>query len=552
MKAKVVVVIVLIISVISVGKLWAYSKGKITILKRIDVNDAYTPKVLGLFIGIQEYKDPFWHDLKYPKKDVQDMVDFFTNNPTIELDYKMVLTRPEDTTRDTIFNNRLDEFKMKNSSEKDIVIVYISSHGTLTKELVTIIEDGELRKEPRKVPYILTSDSHEGKVTDSALALGKIIEWFEKLKSRQKVLILDMCHSGDSGKSQLSPDQAAMINSAKGISFTPFEDSRASIILSACPIGGTSFEDKTLENSVYTHFLLEGMNLGDLNGDGAVSISEAHNYSIDKTRQYTWEHKKYKQVPTSYSTILGKDPIFVSGNPVQEGMPTLFSYSSANQEVEIYLDDLYQGMLPKGISVDPGQHKIVCKRDGRKIYSEKINITFGHDYMLPYFEPPGIDKKNSSYFILEGAYRNFYRDQVEKKLTPSIFTGGFSLYHYGFITKWLGLSGGFDYGRNKDLEQYSGRLGIKATSSWGNTSLSIGPDFMFMFFRYASDTLAGKKLDKEMTFFCPGAEVLLAYKFKPGLIIALGARAHYVPYSLDAATNNIVSQQGFAAVGYSF
>ena len=420
------------------------------------------------------------------------------------------------------------------------------------KKLVTVIEDGEIRKEPHKVPYILTSDAQEGKVVDSALALCKVTEWFEKLKSRRKVLILDMCHSGHNGKSQLSPNQAAMIESAKGINFIPFEDSRASIILSACPIGGTSFEDKTLENSVYTHFLLKGMRLGDLNGDGAVSISEAHNYSIDKTRQYAWEHKKYKQIPTSYSKILGKDPIIVSGNPSNEGAPTLFSYSSSNKEVEVYIDELYKGMLPKGFAVELGEHDVVCKRDGQKIYSEKITFEFGHDYMLPYFESSDGDTKDKFFFILEGAYRDFSRGQVTEELTPSIVTGGFSLYRHGFITDWLSLSAGFDYGRDQNLEQYSCRLGTKLTASLGGTHLFIGPDFMFMFFRYTSDTIAGRKVDPQMSFFCPGAELLLAYKFKLGPVIALGARAHYLPYNLDSETNNMISKQGFVAVGYSF
>ncbi|OEU81268.1 MAG: hypothetical protein BA865_06005 [Desulfobacterales bacterium S5133MH4] len=551
MKVK-ISVITTVIFVLFTGNTWADSKGRTTILKRLDVGSAYTPKVLGLFIGIQEYTDPFWHDLKYPEKDVRDMVGFFTKNTAIELDYKIVLTKPEETTRDIILNHKLDEFEMKNSSDKDIVIVYISSHGTLTREVVTIIENGKKRKQPRKIPYVLTSDSQEGKVEDTALPLYKIVEWFEKLRSQRKVLILDMCHSGRYGKSQVSPDQAELIESAKGINYMPVEDSWASIILSACPMGGTSFEDSDLKNSVYTHFLLEGMSLGDLNGDGSVSISEAHNHSIDKTRQYTWERRKYKQVPTTYSRILGKDPIIVFGTPANTGASTLFSYSSANHGVELYLDGIHNGMLPKGIVVEPGTHKVECRRNGCTIYSEKIKVNPGHDYMLPCLDGSDHYNEDKVLAIIEVGYRDFSRGQVSEDLTPGDLTTGFSLHYYGFNTKWIDLSCGFDFARNQDLEQYSYRLGAKFTTALGDARFFAGPDLMFMFFRYTSNTIGGKKVDSEMSFFCPGAEALLTYNVKQGLCIALGARVHYLPYSLNSETKNMISGQAFLSAGYSF
>ncbi len=550
MKSKIAAIIILA-SVLAAGNLWAGPKGGVVKLKRLNVQEAYTPKVLGLFVGIQEYEDIFWNDLKYPKKDVEDMVKFFTNNSTLELDYSMVITGPEETTRDNLFNNKFDEFEMKNSSEEDVVIVYISSHGTLTKELVTVIKEGKKKKEPRKIPYILTSDTRAGKVADSALSLHKVIDWFEKLRSQRKVLILDMCHSGLDGKSQLSSEQRDLIQSAKGINYIPMEDSRASIILSACSMGSTSFEDNKLKNSVYTHFLLEGMKLGDLNKDGAISISEAHNYSIDKTRRYTWERKQYKQVPATYSKILGKDPIIVSGAPDVAGNPTLFSYASANQGVEIYLDGVHKGMLPKGMVVNLGGHKIECKLDGQKVFSEKLEFKPGYDYQLPYFKTPD-DKGYKSFLICEGGYRSFLRDDVKEKLLPDGPTAGFSYYLYGIKAHWFGLSGGFDIAGHGDLEQYSLRLGAKLTTTLGKSRLFFGPDFMFMFFSYASDTIGGKKIDQDMSFFCPGVEALLTFELKKHLLLSFGVRDYYLPYELGSETHNVTAGQIFLTAGYFF
>jgi hypothetical protein len=531
---------------------WAGAKGKITPLSRIDIGDAYSTKVLGLFIGIQNYRDPFWHDLKYPRKDVSDMVAYFTENEAIKLDYKMVLNQDSQTTRDYILNHALDTFDLKNASPEDMVIVYISSHGTLVNELFDVIQEGKPTKSYRKVPYILTSDSRENKITDSAIALRKVTDWFEGLRSRRKVLILDMCHSGRGGKSQLSPDQAALLGSAKGISYVPFEDSQAAIILTACPIGGTSFEDNALQNSVYTHFLLKGMRQGDLNGDGAVTISEAHNYAIDRTRQYTWEHKHYKQVPTTYSKILGKDPLIVYGKPSMPAKPILFSYTQKNHGLELFVDGVHQGLLPKGIPVNPGKHTVALSFKGQTVYRETVRMTPGSDYELPEMTKPKAPQPKTLALLAEGGYRGYLRDEVPQDLLPATASGGFSLYHYNTFSKWIGLSGGFNYGENRDLQQLATQIGLKLTLAEDHLRFFVGPDLLIMFCSYADEQVGGQEVDRTMTLFCPGAEALFLYTFDNGMTLGAGLRAHYMPYTHDGNTHGVVANQGFLSLGYSF
>lgn len=531
---------------------WAGPKGKITRLNRIDIGDAYSAKVLGLFIGIQHYRDPFWHDLRYPRKDVADMVAYFTENDAIKLDFQLILDQEANTTRDYILNRALEEFEVKNASSDDIVIVYISSHGTLVSELFDVIQDGKPTKAYRKVPYILTSDSRENKIDDSAIALRKVTDWFERLRSKRKVLILDMCHSGRGGKSQLSPDQAALLGSTKGISYVPFEESQAAIILTACPIGGTSFEDDALQNSVYTHFLLEGMRQGDLNGDGAVTISEAHNYSIDRTRQYTWERKQYKQIPTTYSRILGKDPLIVYGAPSEPATPILFSYTQKNHGLELIVDGLHQGLLPKGVPVSPGKHTIALAFQGHPIYSETIQMTPGSDYELPEMVKPKPPKPKTLTLMAEGGYRGYLRDDVPDALLPGTATGGFSIFHYNTFSDWIGLSGGFSYGENNDLQQLATQIGLKLTFAKKDFRFFFGPDLLIMFLNYASDRIDGQDVDQTMTLFSPGAEAMLMYTFNRGITLAAGARAHYLPYTHNGNTRKVTANQGFLALGYSF
>jgi len=420
----------------------------------------------------------------------------------------------------------------------------------LTRELVKTISNGKEIKEPRRVPYILTSDSREENIKSTAIPLFKIIDWFEKLKSQRKVLILDMCHSGRFGKSQISEQQMEEIASAKGIHYAEIEDSKASIILTACPMGGISYEDKHLQNSVYTHFLLEGMRAGDLNRDGAVSISEAHNSAIDKTRQFTLSKKEYKQIPTAYSKILGKDPILVSGVMSNTGNSTLFSYTSSNQGVEIYLDKNYHGMLPKGIPVKPGEHKIECKMDGEIIYSETINFAPGFDYMFPYFDISAV-KRSKFLYTLETSYQEFSRDDVPEKLIPGGPLFSVSMYHFNLKRKWFAMSYGIDFGQTKDLSQYAARLGFKYTKLYGKSRMFIGPDLKLSLFNYKPEIIEDKKIEDQMIFFSPGLEFVWVYPVKK-TNLTLGARSYYMPYEINSDKSNIISYSGILSIGYSF
>ncbi len=532
--------------------LYANTKGEMIRLKRVQmegVENAYTPKVLGLFIGISGFEDPVWHDLNYPEKDVQDMVNFFSENWTMALDDKMVLTGSEKTTRDHVLNYALRTFGLKNASEEDVVIVYISGHGTLTRDFAITTTLGMTVKEPCKRPFIVASDTQSDRVAETAIPLHQITQWFENIKSRRKALILDMCHSG-LGKSQISPYQEELIYSAKGINFEPIEDSWASIILSACPMGGTSYEDANLENSVYTHFLLEGMQKGDLNHDGAVSISEAHNYAIDRTALFTEEKKGHRQIPTAYSRVLGKDPIVVCGSPTGTGNPTLFSYSSTSRNVEVYVDQEYKGMFPKGVAIETGKHLVELKKQNKIVFKKTIDFDDNYDYMFSVKTTPPL--KVNTFIQSEGGYRSYSGQDIPDDLTPSGITGGFSIHATGIKASWLGGTYGMEYSRNQDVRQYAVRAGInfRKTITWAD--LMAGPELMFLFIEYFSDQIDRYYVDRNMFFTCPGVQFMISKKTRHKMVLSFGARAHYMPYELDTVRARVIAGQGFAAVGYDF
>ena len=530
----------------------AGSKGNIREVSQFRIKDGFQPKVLGLFIGIKEYQDPLWHDLRYPKKDVADMVRFFSKKSPLKLDYRMVLTKPKNTTRDYILNKSLDRFAMRNLSENDVVIVYISSHGSLSMEQVTVINaKGEKQIENRKKPYILTSDTREERMTDSAIPLSRMTDWFERLPSRRKVLILDMCHSGRNGKSQISAAEKEKLSREKGIGYVPMEDSRASIILAACPIGGTSFEDSQIKNSVYTHFLLKGMTHGDLNKDGGTTISEAHNYAIDRTMRYTWKKFHYKQIPTSYSRVLGKEPIIVSGAPKQPGLPSIASYSSGNQGLSLFVDGLFKGMLPKGVAVSPGVHKIECRNNGERLFSDTRNFKTGFDYMLPEVnekkEPP---LRKKVFISPELIYQQYSQNALPDDAVPDTAAAGISVRFDNFGPDWLSLSAGFDMSGNSDVDIQSFRAGLYYIAGSSKNRLYIGPEIMRRDYLYKKTDFGDVTIDSEYSLLCPGLGIEYLKPIGKRYLLNMGARFYYIPYEVNSTVETVISNQFFMGLGF--
>jgi hypothetical protein len=209
-------------------------------------------------------------------------------------------------------------------------------------------------------------------------------------------------------------------------------------------------------------------------------------------------------------------------------------------------------MLPKGVPVSPGRHTIWLAYQGRKVYSESVQMNPGSDYKLPELAGVKKPKQKTLTLFLEGGYRNFLRGDVPEKLLPGVETMGASIYHYATFSKWIGLSGGFNYGQNSDLMQLAGQIGLKFTVAKHNLRFFIGPDLLILFLNYTDDRLDNLQVDQKMTLFGPGGEILCIYSFDNGITLGAGIRAHYFPFSHNGTTHDVVGNQAFAALGYSF
>jgi hypothetical protein len=317
-------------------------------LSSVQVARKHAPRRIALLIGIQKFDDERWRPLRFPQADAYALAGVLGARDTGDFDEVEVLAA--NASRAEV-REALGRLAARVRDERDTVVLYVSSHGTLARD-----EKGELRR------YLVTRETRVDKVAETAFSMDELKGQFEELRSRRKVLILAACHSG-SGKSLLPSELRAELRGTKaGFFVRPIEEvSRASVVLAASDWGETAREDERLGNDIYTHFFVEALRLGaDRNGDGAVTVSEAHDYA----RRMTYEYTGGKQRPAAETSEVGADPIVLAGRVRRAGRPELFSYSKRLDGFTVRVDGKPLAELPGGVALDAGEHHVQIAKGG--------------------------------------------------------------------------------------------------------------------------------------------------------------------------------------------
>lgn len=333
------------------------------------VVEGLRPKKFVLSIGVGQFDNPMWHPLRYARKDAEDIYRYFRQDEQT-FDGGELLTDGEKPISPSDVQKVFERLQQDNRNEDDTVLVYLSTHGTVAYK-----EDGKIGR------YIILSGTDPQNMKNTAFDYDQLIELFQKLKSRKKVLILAFCHSGV-GKSVLTPEMKRALAQLKAPYFEePIQErSEGSIILTASGWREPALEDERLENDVYTHFLIEGFKQ-DRNGDGAVSITEAHAYAGQATYAYT----QGRQRPSAIMELLGSDPIIVSGQVRKKtASASLFSLMDRFSKLVVAIDGKEYGAVAKGLTVPDGDVRLTVKDpDTQKVLADRVvNFQSGREYSI--------------------------------------------------------------------------------------------------------------------------------------------------------------------------
>ncbi|MBN2776656.1 MAG: caspase family protein [Bacteroidales bacterium] len=189
--------------------------------------------------------------------------------------------------------------KLKNTSVDDIVIIHFSGHGLLD-------EQGSF--------YFATHDVNFKNPSENGLEYELIEELIDGIPARNKLILIDACHSGELDKdiiksaSPIIPITEAAQNAlaAKGVVihnvplsesstelvnsfdlmqhyFADVRKGTGAVIISAATGSGFALEVSDLKHGVFTYVLLEGLRekKADLNKDGEISVNELREYVFD-------------------------------------------------------------------------------------------------------------------------------------------------------------------------------------------------------------------------------------------------------------------------------
>jgi hypothetical protein len=321
-----------------------------------------------LLVGIDYFEDERFKGLRFAAADARALAAALS-----EFDDVRELIRPEETRRAAILE-ALAELEKRIRSPRDTVLIYFSTHGSLAQR-----PGGELERE------LVAGDTRLDLLRETGISVDELIRRAEKLPSRRVAVILATCHAGR-GKSRI-PDVLAQALAAHKAAVPRLEDvSEAVVVLSAAAVGEAAREDETLGHDVYTYFLLEALTAGDRDGDGAVTISEAHDYA----RERTWHFTEGQQRPTAESTILGVDPIVLRGHRQRDGLPVIYSYERSAEGVAVQLSGKPKGVLPGGFAVPPGEQRLelLDSGTGGLLYGGTIRLHAGERVELSRLIPP--------------------------------------------------------------------------------------------------------------------------------------------------------------------
>jgi replicative superfamily II helicase len=134
----------------------------------------------GLFIGIDRYRSPTIGDLSCARRDAMALDALFADT----LGGTSRLLTDADATRSAI---EAEFDSLANCDAEDTVVIAFSGHGSETHELI---------------PH----DADTADLTNTAVPLDALQEWFSRIPARRLVFFLDCCFSGGLGSKVLQTD----------------------------------------------------------------------------------------------------------------------------------------------------------------------------------------------------------------------------------------------------------------------------------------------------------------------------------------------------------
>jgi len=258
---------------------------------------------IALLIGVSEYSEGL-RPISSAILDVEAMRRVLEHPDMGAFDQVTVLPNPDkgsmEKAVDDLFADR---------QKDDLVLLYFSGHG--------------LKAQNARF-FLSTRDTGRDQNGDfrraTALAASKLQEYITDSRSQRQIIILDCCFSG-------ALVQGMPIKGELNIQEELGGKGRA-ILTSSSPIE-YSFESDNNDLSIYTKYLVEGIETGaaDKDGDQLISVNELHEYASERVKEAA-----PAMTPKFYLSLEGEDTIYLAKSPLAANDP-IFIYREKVREI---------------------------------------------------------------------------------------------------------------------------------------------------------------------------------------------------------------------------
>lgn len=332
-----------------------------------------------LVVGVSEYANKQFN-LHFAAKDARDFANFLQSQRQMFREVHVELLTDKEATKYAI--ETFLTKKLPLAGKDDTIVLFFSGHGTGNPAM-----PGQF--------YFLPFEAEINNLAPTAVRLTAH-SLFGNADSRRVVIIADACHSGMvslfSTKDPVPPLKTFM---------SQFQESEGKIILTSSKPGQYSYDippsGKTFGNSVFTHFLLEGLKgNADENRDFVVGLREAYNYAYSHTKNETGGNQK----PGCEGRVVGTFPLAIV-SPQQEPVKADVKFFAQNPRCADYncidppgenfqCTDVNCGGIPitEGCTMYTGQNYQIAVRPHERSYVYIYQVD-GHNQVYKLF--PGDD-----------------------------------------------------------------------------------------------------------------------------------------------------------------
>jgi hypothetical protein len=256
-----------------------------------------------ILVGVSSHVDPAYGQLPHAANDAHAMakVLLLSGAQGYAPDRAQVFLSAQDVTcNDSGFKNNEPQFRpiyesivktAQQAGPDDLLLFYFSGHGLLYNG----------------IPYLICQDTSELSISHTALQMSELKRYVQNSEARVKVIILDTCHAG------------AILGTAKDVDPMQEDYSRmvgagsaGTVIMMSCRPGERSFPLEDNQMSVFTHYLVEGIQKAGLQSQAFVTAHDLSAYVSQGVKQWVLHSPSGRiQTPQYWYNLDGGDPIII-------------------------------------------------------------------------------------------------------------------------------------------------------------------------------------------------------------------------------------------------